>query len=395
MILRWPVRLPAIIWAFILVAIFIAITLVTIYSLPLDRAALANQITGDIFIMVSAGVAVLILSRQPNNVIGRLMMFYAVSQTIIYPLTNYLTRISGTFFTSNLLLLAAWVNGWAWWLLIGPIFLIFLYFPTGKLPSPRWRWVIILIATCFLVFLFFATFYPTFSFGSPSISILNPLGWITPDLEKWLMLAVEILLLLSACFCFAAVFNRYRHALAVERTQIKWLLYACALFVVTYGLVGSFGSDNAWYGAFFNISLSGIPLAIGAAILRYRLWDIDFLIRRTLSYTVLTGLLALVYFGGVTLLQDLFSLVSGLNSTLAILISTLLIATLFNPLRRQVQVVIDRRFFRQEYNSQQALAGFVNSARNLTGLDELAAEVLQVAHQTLKPASINLWLKKS
>ena len=135
-------------------------------------------------------------------------------------------------------------------------------------------------------------------------------------------------------------------------------------------------------------------MAIGFAMLRYRLYDVDLVIRRTLAYTLITAVLLLVYFGSVTLLTSVFSRITGQQSALAIVISTLLIAALFNPLRRRVQDWIDRRFFRSKYDAQQVLAQFAVVARDETDLDALTAELLRVVQETMQPEHVSIWLRQ-
>ncbi|MFZ2617176.1 MAG: hypothetical protein WA077_14410, partial [Anaerolineae bacterium] len=143
------------------------------------------------------------------------------------------------------------------------------------------------------------------------------------------------------------------------------------------------------------IAFMAIPLGIGVGVLRYRLWDIDVIIRKTLVYTAVTALLALVYFGGVVLLQRLVGALTGVaQSPLAVVVSTLAIAALFTPLRRRIQDGIDRRFFRKKYDAQRVLAQFAVTARDETNLDALTTELARVVQETLQPERVSVWLRK-
>ncbi|HRX03414.1 MAG TPA: hypothetical protein P5148_09735, partial [Anaerolineae bacterium] len=211
---------------------------------------------------------------------------------------------------------------------------------------------------------------------------------------------------------------RYRRvSTGIERQQTKWVVYALAMVAVglaafyavgtavdsnlpLYMMAGS-GPATAWsmvvyFGwqtAMRHLFLL-VPVAFALSILRYGLYDIDLVIRRTLQYGVLTLLLALVFFGAVTLLTSLLAAVTGQQSALALVIATLLIAALFNPLRRRIQNGIDRRFFRRKYDAQQVLARFAMTARNETDLDALTSELVRVVQETMEPATVSIWLRK-
>jgi hypothetical protein len=178
---------------------------------------------------------------------------------------------------------------------------------------------------------------------------------------------------------------------------MKWLLFAVGFFAAAYipGVLTSGGMQGLG-GAVLNIlflaSTLAIPIAIGIAILRYRLFDIDVIIRKTLTYSLLTALLALIYFGGVVLVQQLTRSITA-TSDLAIVVSTLIIAALFFPLRRQVQNAIDKRFYRRKYDAQKVLERFAATARDEVELEKLTAELINVVDETMQPASVSLWLK--
>ncbi|RLT39982.1 MAG: hypothetical protein DWI57_09290 [Chloroflexi bacterium] len=206
---------------------------------------------------------------------------------------------------------------------------------------------------------------------------------------------------------YAMVYRYNRVSTGVERQQIKWVLAALTAVLIQgsiwfsisllfpVALPSSARSVAVLIGLLsYMLGYSFFSYSFLVAMLRYRLWDIDILIRRTLQYTLLTGLLALVYFGTIVLLQTLFGSFSGEQSPAVIVLSTLLIAALFTPLRRRVQDVIDRRFFRKKYDAQQVLAKFALTARDETDLDALTGELQRVVQETLQPEGVSIWLKR-
>jgi hypothetical protein len=205
------------------------------------------------------------------------------------------------------------------------------------------------------------------------------------------------LLLAVVVASVASLFVRFRRADPVERSQLKWLLYAGGVFLIVYAGAG-FALNLSGTDLFeiaLVLSILSLPVAIAIAILRYRLYDIDVVIRKTLVYTAVTALLALVYFGSVVLLQRLFGSLTGVaQSPLAVVVSTLAIVALFTPLRRRIQDTIDRRFYRKKYDAQQVLAQFALTARDETDLDALTAELARVVQETLQPEHVSVWLRE-
>ena len=187
----------------------------------------------------------------------------------------------------------------------------------------------------------------------------------------------------------------------VERQQMKWLLYAGAIFFVgpTFLITVSYvvrveESWALWVSNFLGVVSSlGVPVAIGFAILRYRLYDIDLLINRTLVYGSLSATLIALYFGGIVVLQRLFVLLTGQQSNLAVVASTLLIAALFSPLRGRIQSFIDRRFYRRKYDARKTLEAFSATLRDETDLEALNNELIGVVRETMQPAHVSLWLR--
>ena len=276
-----------------------------------------------------------------------------------------------------------WLQGWLWMLFVGLIVFLLLLFPTGRLPSRRWRpfaWVSVAVISAAV----------TWS------SIISPdVGFNAPPSP------VQLAVLLLGGVAAGSVIVGRRNARGVERQQIKWLLYVGPLFFIAAGLhIGFYyfwlagGSWGLW-ASYLLVAVGGLsgPIAVGIAILRYRLYDIDLFINRTLVYGSLTATLVALYFGGIVVLQRLFVLLTGQRSTLAVVASTLVIAALFNPLRRSIQSLIDRRFYRNKYDAARALEAFSVKLREETDLGALSDDLLGVVRETMQPAHVSLWLR--
>ncbi len=275
-----------------------------------------------------------------------------------------------------------WLQGWFWMLFIGLIVFLLLLFPTGKLPSRRWRpfaWGSVAIVSVGVIYS---------SVISPDVRFDAP-----PNLIQLLVLALGLV-------AAASVVAGRRNARGVERQQIKWLLYAAPIWFFGSALkIAAFyfslivGPWGLWIG-YLLVAVGGLsgPVAIGVAILRYRLYEIDILINRTLVYGTLTAMLVAVYFGGIVLLQRVFVTLTGQKSTLAVVASTLVIAALFNPLRRRVQAFVDRLFYRSKYDAAKTLEAFSAKLRDETDIEALSDDLVGVVRETMQPAHVSLWL---
>jgi len=272
------------------------------------------------------------------------------------------------------------------------VMLLFFLFPTGRF-VPRWtRWVAVG---------FFVLTLPGFlAPGSPLDFIANGS-----------MAAILIVFPLLGSFLYAQVYRYRRVSGPIERLQTRWAMIGLLAWPVAWGISGLLivfapalsETTAATIRPQMLLDLFVLqplyllfPIGMGIAILRYRLYDIDVIIRKTLVYAALAALLALVYFGSVVLLQRLFGSLTGVaQSPLAIVVSTLAIAALFTPLRRRIQDVIDRRFFRKKYDAQKTLAAFALKARDETDLDALTGELARVVQETLQPEGVSVWLKEA
>ena len=280
--------------------------------------------------------------------------------------------------------------GWTAWLILTPLLMVL--FPSGQTPSPRWRllvWTVLLFGTVALIA---SPFIPGRSGFVPidnSLDVGDALGRIAVVLGYGGALVVLATIPLAA---LSLVF-RFRRAGGVERQQIKWFAYAAVVLVVLYLAEFFYEPPGAWDAVVEVLPLLGLYAAVGVAILRYGLYDIDALINRTLVYGALTASLALVYLGSVATLQYAFRTLTGGGSQLVIVASTLVIAALFGPLRRRTQTVIDRRFYRRKYDAAKTLEAFAARLREETDLVSLSDDVVAVVRDTVQPERVSLWLR--
>jgi hypothetical protein len=365
--------------------------------MPNEQNGLSSLLLQGAWLVASSTVGAVIVSRRPGNPIGWILcaIGFLLASSVFSGLYAFRALVSspGSLPAGEV---AAWFSAWVQNPAYSLLLYLFLLFPDGRPLSHRWRpllWIVgIVVATSILV----GAFYPGPISGLEPVR--NPLG--VEAAREILVFAGGLVfylftaLLLASAVC---VYLRFRRGNGTERQQIKWLAYAAALLGVTalVGVVGDllFGGLGWWFLLVIAAAFFGIPLSIGAAMLHYRLYEIDLIINRTLVYGALTAVLALVYLGSVVLFQDLFRALSGERSQLTIVVSTLVIAALFNPLRRRIQSFIDRRFYRRKYDARKTLEAFSAKLRNETDLDALSEDVTSVVRETMQPAHVSLWLR--
>jgi uncharacterized membrane protein YhdT len=343
-----------------------------------------------------APVGALIAARRPANAVGWLLCLNGVALSIGHFSSQYaiytLLAQPNTLPAGEAL---AWISSWILPPIIGLQVFSFLLFPTGRLPGRRWRW----LARLTLAFVIVGVITSAFSFGANAGlgPIPNPLG-----IEGFSEVYDVVLIFLPLIYVAVAysLFLRLHRARGVERQQIKWFAYAVVATIIgitfAYMIPDTIDTPLWFERAGFALNLAvtpAIPISMGIAILRYRLYDIDLLINRTLVYGLLTAMLALFYIGGVVSLQYAFRALTGQGSQIAIVASTLAIAALFNPLRRRVQAFIDRRFYRRKYDAAKTLEAFSAKLRDETDLDALNNELVGVVRETMQPAHVSLWLR--
>jgi hypothetical protein len=355
-----------------------------------------------VIVVSCSTVGVLIASRRPAHPIGWLFSALGLLSGVhlfcgeyaIYALVVERGALPGG-------RVSAWIIGWLWVPINALLAFVALLFPDGKPPSPRWRPVGWLNGVMAVAGSFAAAFLPG---PSPWIAAIdNPFGVEgLKDIKNLVDGSLEALS--YGVFGVAGVVSlyfRFRHAEQVEREQIKWLAYAGAV-LLTGAILLYAGPDplnGLWIRqvgfALWVIGFVGLPIAIGIAIFKYRLYEIDILINRTLVYGSLTGALVLMYFGSVATTQVIFRVLTGQEEQpqLVIVVSTLVIAALFNPLRRRIQALIDRRFYRRKYDAAKTLETYSAKLRDETDLDALNAELIGVVNETMQPAHVSLWLR--
>jgi hypothetical protein len=375
---------------------------VVVYALDPRRPSLI-ELVGGLALLASLVAFVLsgavILVRRPGNVIGWLLLIPGLAVPATEVANRWLLGIQPppTELTPLIWLLAWWA-GWSWILLIFPIFHLLLVFPSGRLLTPRWRLAVALEVAMVATMLVLATFSDTVNVllnGDPVWGLPNPIGVFPSDSLGWVfgvvwgggLVSLTVLSGLSLAL-------RFRRGTGDERQQLKWPLFGALVFGLVYA--GS-AFENALTGSavlesLLGIGLAAIPVSVAIAVLRYRLYEIDRLVSRTISWTLVTGILLLTFVIPVIGLQALVSDVTQ-GETLIVALSTLIAAALFQRVRGRVQRAVDRRFDRSRYDGERVVAAFGERLREHVDLDTLSGEVRRVADDTVRPSATAIWLR--
>jgi hypothetical protein len=399
-------RIAWTLWGLALVLAFVGVLFgVLAFSAPLPEGReplLASIAVQDAVVVLYGVLGGLIVSRHGRNVIGWIFCFVAVSLGILTFASGYadyaLYARDGTLPGAGL---AAWVVNW---LFVPAVYIsmcyLFFLFPDGRLASPRWRPVIWAVSIVAAVATLSSALEPGRLFTFPTVE--NPFGLGEP-FGRVAVVANDITDLAAMpafLVSLASMVARLRGARGRERLQLKWITYAAMLTATSFAASFLAGAlPESWRvisDLFFLagvVGFAGIPVAATAAILRHRLYDIDVLINRTLVYGLLTLSLAVVYVGGIVLTQGFFRALTGQETRLAVVASTLAMAALFGPLRRRVQAFIDRRFYRRKYDAAKTLEAFSVRLRDETDLDTLGEDLVRVVREAVQPAHARLWLR--
>jgi MFS family permease len=377
-------------WLLFAVSVALSIAAVVLGTLPTRQPFEIEALGYGLAIMAFPAAGALIVSRQPNNVIGWLLIIGGLGGGLNVFLSSYVSTFSALPGHQWL----AWIAQWIWAGFLAPTLLVLQLFPDGSVLTRRWRLLVWLSLGAFALVAVGTALSPGPFADYPHIR--NPLGVKalrgTPIEDggiAWTLVIAAIVL--SA----ASLILRYRRSSGERRQQLKWVAYAAAVLATGWILAAftfQFGLSTLG-NILIGLGLLALPISVGVAILKYRLYDVDLVINRTLVYGLLTALLIGFYVAAtVGLGAGARTLTGQENNSLVIAASTLAVAALFGPARRRIQAFIDRRFYRQKYNAARTMEFFSARLREQVDLDSLASELVGVVRDTMQPAHVSLWL---
>jgi len=396
---RWTTVLAYGLWLLSVLLFAGALSTVGATNLP-ERPSLLDVLSVGLPVLAFPTVGAIVAARRPQNPIG--WIFCAVGLSLIGGIAaaEYVLRARMVNPSLPAPDVVAWMGSWTWLIGLGLAgTLMLLLFPDGRAPTPRWRIVGWLAAITIGVTLVGFALRPGPIDGDPDI--VNPFG-VSGPIGEIARLVTEVFawpLAALVVASFAAFVARFVRARGDERQQLKWVAYATFIAIFGFGLMmvvaltgGAADEGFSWIWYVMLLGLGLIPVTAGIAILRYRLYDIDLIIRRTLTYGALSATLVAVYIGLVIAIQGVLSGFTGGNS-LAVATSTLAVAALFQPVRRRIQSAVDRRFYRSRYDAARTVQAFASRLRHEVDLTLLTNELRGMVAETLQPTSVSVWLR--
>jgi hypothetical protein len=378
--------------------------LVTVASLwravttPSASSAIAD-LTWAVILIALTLTGAFIVHRHPRHTIGWLLLVPGLA--VLDALFTGRVAAPPTGDATMGLVVALLVVNFAWLPVFFSIFLLLALFPNGRPLSPAWRWHTRAVVGMAVLLLVWGTFSrelgPVEADGrsGDAWTIANPIGFLPgPETVPWFMTVWSAGLVALTVTALVAMALRFRRAGPTERQQLKWLLAAFTLFAFTYTVTVVINErvSGLVVDALFAVGLLSIPISIAFAILRYRLFDIDVIIRRSVVYAIVAGVLGATYLGSVIAFESLVRGVAGIDSTIGVAASTLLVAALFTPVRRRTHAFVARRFFRARYDATRVLAGFGDTIRDRTDVASFTDDLVAVVATTLQPSRIALWV---
>jgi peptidoglycan/LPS O-acetylase OafA/YrhL len=356
------------------------------YSPPGSVAKIALDLaSGSSAVLVGAVVTL----KRPQNLVGWALLLVGAGFLLSDLLDAYaqLALLDPQYSGLPAGAAAEAASGGAWTMLMAGVFMLLVVFPSGVVGSrAAGRWLRAVVAG-FAAVWFVITTAPG-KFDSPFQRFHNPLAFVND--RHYFLPAIPIIVgcLLSVLWAAILAVRRFRRSRGQERQQFKWLAASALLLLVTFPVAAAFNSSY-YAGIPFSFALVTLPVSVGLAVLRYRLYEIDKLISRTISYAILTGLLVALFIGIVALATD----VLPFSSPVAVAASTLAAAALFNPLRRRIQHAVDRRFNRARYDAEAIVATFTLGLRDAVDLDTIRQELLRAVDGAVQPAYASVWLR--
>lgn len=387
-------------WAGLVIAAGLVVETAYLIFANFNQSSTSEQISTMAFFLFPM-VGAILLARHPRNPVGYLVTVLGLSvltaSTLFeYSMMGYLSGPNSLPFAG----VAGWLSLQMWSLTMPCLVFMLLIFPNGRLIHPRWKWLVYYVLAITIPILVYSAIYTWPSRDKLALMDLQRIPFsenvalVFRVYEVWNLLMIAAVIL--AFFNFTLRFLRSR---GIERQQLKWFVFGMSTIPMTMVIdeMMRWVDQPLLYN--FNyvlnvISIAAFPLVMLISITRYRLYDIDFIIRRTLLYSALTLTLAAVYFGAVLVMQSIFTRGLGAQSEIWIVLSTLLIAALFQPLRRQFQAVIDKRFYRSKYDAEKTLASFASRLQNEVDLEAIQGYLVRAVEENIQPEGASLWLVK-